>query len=149
MSLDQVQADWDHVHAGKELTNEGFEEAITEFISVYFDEEALTEQKTYLAQAKKLFTMTVETFHSRLKWIVLLMGYFPGAPDMAQGQIYSDSELKYIFKQAMPWQWQQTFAQLGLNLTTLSWPQLEHYFRQRKTESNKNSHNDNNGIGNR
>ena len=137
---DQVRADWDRVRAGHELTEEGFEEAISEFIVVYLDEEALTEQKTYIAKAKKPYTMTVETFHSRLKRIVLMMmGYFPGAEVMNEGLIYNDTELKHIFRQAMPYPWQETFAKSGLNLSTMSWPRIERYFRGLKNVSDKNN----------
>ena len=68
---DQVRADWDRVRAGHPITEEGFDAAITKFISVYLDEEALTEQKLYILKAKKPYNMTVEAFHSRLKWVVL------------------------------------------------------------------------------
>jgi hypothetical protein len=136
-----VQANWDCIRASHAITEEGFKDAITEFISVYLDEEALTEQKLYISKAKKPYNMTVEEFHSRLKWVVLLMSYYPGADEA--GEIYTDQDLKYIFKNAMPYPWQEIFMKSGWNLTLMSWTQIEHYFRGlRNSSDNKNGGND-------
>jgi hypothetical protein len=135
------QADWDRVCTRHEITEEGFKNAITKFISVYLDEEALMEQKLHISKAKKPYNMTVEVFHSRLKWVVLLMNFYPGVDEA--GEIYMDQDLKYIFKNAMPYPWQEIFTKSGLNLTSMSWPRLERYFRGLKTSTdNKNGGND-------
>ena len=130
----EVRADWDLKQEGQPETNAAFADTLKEFITVFLDEEALTEQKIYMAQAKKPYKMSVKEFGSRLKWIVLLMKYFPGAPDGVS--VYTELELKNIFKQAMPQAWQATYDKSGLTLNNTSWPALERYFKKLRAEDN-------------
>lgn len=120
-----VRDDWDDAREGKPETNAGFEQALTEFIGKTLDEDDFEAQKIYLQTVKKPYKMSCGDAYVRLKRICNLMRLFPGAP---QGQVYTAMELKTLYFNMMPSQFQLQFRTVGHTLNATTWPALVRFF---------------------
>lgn len=120
-----MRADWDEAREGKPETNAGFDLALTDFIGKTIDEDDFENQKLYLQTVKKPYKMSCSEAYNRLKNISTLMRLFPGAP---QGQVYTAMELKTLYFNMMPAQFQLSFKTAGHTLNTSTWPFIVRFF---------------------
>ena len=130
-----VRDEWDLAREGQPLTNAGFRDTIAEFIATFLDEDDYEAQRAYVEKLKKPYAVSVRDFYSRLKFIIVLMKRFPGAPE--DGQIFTVQTLKTIFQNAMPMAWQDKFNNSGLMLMNTQWPALIRYYSKCRAQAER------------
>lgn len=137
----QARAHWDV--AATEVggtTDANFTESVTAWFGQYFEPTAYHDQKQYLLQATKAYSMTVKDTATRLEEMIRYMRYMPGAP-AAGTPIYSVVEKKMTLYRLMRPNWKSNFDASGNDITNAAytWGQLITYMSAQEKKENRRS----------
>lgn len=111
-------------------SEDGFEEAIKEFIATHADSQDRHELVKQLRTAVKPMNLSVQAFYYRLLEINQMVVWLPGNVDRLD-----DNQLKHVLHDAMPETWRDRFMNAGNSIDTSTLAQVLRYFRQQENRA--------------
>ena len=109
-----IRDKWDVLADGRNETVANFQLVCNEFIAELVHPTNLADQRHYLETSKKPYKLNCATLSARLETINKIMSLFPGAGGNPPMQAV---DIKNLYYQMMPSEWQRTFLNRGQVIT--------------------------------